>query len=101
MRTNKKVTVAEFYARAYDAGACDAGLKSFQDKKGTVKQRIRKMCEIASRPIRDDAAGNSSANHYIYVRWLLDKQHLLEGLGFRVAPFEQAGTLGFRVVEND
>lgn len=50
MRTNRKMTVREFVLRAQALKACQDGLDLFLNKRGTVTQRIKKMCEVANRP---------------------------------------------------
>jgi hypothetical protein len=60
MRT-KPITVKSFVELVEKAGACKEGLASFKRKKGTVRQRIAKMCGVAN-------SGNAAESTHL--RWL-------------------------------
>lgn len=74
----KQISVKSFLKAVKDAGACEDGLKSFNRKSGSVKQRLRKMCEVANR-----SAHNSEA---WYLVWLTGgPEGGVEFLGFEIA----------------
>lgn len=78
MRT-KQISVDQFLKAVRDAGACKEGIASFNRKGGSVKQRLRKMCEVANRRGR---AGHPEDG---YLRWLaIRSEGSPEFLGFSV-----------------
>lgn len=66
--STKNPTVREFVKLLKEAGACDKGVASFTRKRGSVKQRLKKMCEVANKPNQHDEDG--------YLRWLYYRPHL-------------------------
>lgn len=78
MRT-KQISVDQFLEVVRDAGACKEGIASFNRKGGSVKQRLRKMCEVAN---RRDRAGHLEDG---YLRWLTNgPEGSPEFLGFPI-----------------
>lgn len=85
MRT-KQISVKEFLKAVKDACACEEGLESFNRKSGSVKQRLRKMCEVAN---RSNGLGREESG---YLVWLTSgKEGSAEFLGFTISYTPEKG----------
>ena len=100
----KKLTVKKFIERAIQLDACDEGLALFKNKKGTVIQRIRKMCEIANRTFVYGRRNDGRYNHRSALDWLVTHQTDFDDLGFELLDYNITldGVRIFRVeITND
>lgn len=69
--STSKITVKEFIKRIKASGACGRGVASFMRKSGSVKQRLKKMCEVANR-----SRGLGVLDEHGYLYWLYYRPHL-------------------------